>query len=94
MDDSFGPIGTPLDDVTFTSLPDYRQEVLRAFFQEADALLDETKDLEQADDGRYIPPESLQDKYNTITEFGDDEFCPVQQRVRKFSFKKEKPTIH
>ncbi len=80
-------IGTPLDKEAFVLLPESQQDVLRAFFIEADTALENEESLKKdAVCSRFIPPQSLQDKYTAIVGFGGDEFCPVRQRVKKFAF--------
>ncbi len=43
------------------------------------------EDAERSDDGRFVPSESLQAKYDAIVKFSGDEYCPVRQRVQMFA---------
>jgi len=88
-------IGIPLDDATFASLPEDQQDILSAFFIEAQETFRNIDTLKKSADGaRYIPPESLKDKFLAIVRFGGGEFCPVRQQMQIFAFEGEKPTIH
>ncbi len=76
-------IGIPLTDETLASLPLTQQQILRAFFIEANILIKENI-LERCEDGRLVPLESLQLKYDAIVRFSGDKYCQVRQRVQLF----------
>jgi len=82
-------IGASLNDEEMASLPEDQQGILKAFFQEADANLESPDALEMNVNGMWFaPPQSLQEKYDTIVGFGGDQYCPVRQCVQRFAFKK------
>ncbi len=80
-------IGTPLDKEAFVLLPESQQDILKAFFTEADLAFKNRSTLKRSAGGsKFVPPQSLQDKYSAIVNFGGDVFCPVRQRAEKFAF--------
>lgn len=79
--------GTPLNSMTLASLPKIQQDALRAFFIEADSTLRNKKSLKKETGSiKFVPPQSLQEKYDAVLRFGGDKYCPVRQRAEKFAF--------
>jgi len=94
-----GPMGLPLTNTDIQKMPEPEQSAFRALLQEAKALTqnDSANDsLEMASDGRrFIPPESLFDKYTTVCgRYNGKQFCPINGMDKIFAFEEFQPVVN